>query len=453
MSMQEYGLPQVFGQPAPWVGFANFRTILEDDYFWTVLWRTLIFCFVNVALTMVLGVLIALLLDALGKGMRLLVSASLIVAWAMPALTATIVWQWMFDTEYGLVNWALDRQGESWFANQLTFFMVATIIVVWMGVPFIAFTVYAALTQIPGEMVEAARLDGARFRDIFRYVVAPGPQADPADPHVAVGDLGLPRVHPDLRAAEGGRDHPRHQPARRLRLPHLDRREPLRHRCGRRRRHGADHGDPDDGLPPRDAAGRRSCEQRAERAAVRSGSRSTRPAPSSPLVALFPVYWMVLTSFKRNSEVRTLTPSFLPTNPTLDNYRTVFERDFFWTAMRNSAMVTVTVVFLALTIAFFAAVAISRFRFRGRKAFIIAVIVIQMVPAEALIISLFQVLDGRQLTNRIIGLSLTYLIFVLPFTIWTLRGFVVRRAARAGGGRPRRRRQPLRCVHAGDAAA
>ncbi len=142
------------------------------------------------------------------------------------------------------------------------------------------------------------------------------------------------------------------------------------------------------------------------------------------LVALFPVYWMVLTSFKRNSEVRTLTPQFLPTHPTLNNYRRVFERDFFWTAMRNSAMVTVTVVFLALVIAFFAAVALSRFRFRGRIAFIIAVIGIQMIPAEALIISLFQVLDARELTNRIIGLSLTYLIFVLPFTIWTLRGFV-----------------------------
>ena len=81
--------------------------------------------------------------------MRLFVSASLIIAWAMPALTATIVWQWMFDTEYGLVNWALGRQGESWFANQLTFFMIATIIVVWMGIPFVAFTVYAGLTQIP----------------------------------------------------------------------------------------------------------------------------------------------------------------------------------------------------------------------------------------------------------------------------------------------------------------
>jgi N,N'-diacetylchitobiose transport system permease protein len=173
LSMQEYGLPQVFGQPAPWVGFANFRTILEDSYFWTVLWRTLIFCFINVVLTMVLGVLIALLLNALGKGMRLLVSASLIIAWAMPALTATIVWQWIFDTEYGLVNWALDRQGESWWANQLTFFMVATIIVVWMGIPFVAFTVYAGLTQIPADIIEAAKIDGAGFGDVFRYVILP----------------------------------------------------------------------------------------------------------------------------------------------------------------------------------------------------------------------------------------------------------------------------------------
>jgi N,N'-diacetylchitobiose transport system permease protein len=141
-------------------------------------------------------------------------------------------------------------------------------------------------------------------------------------------------------------------------------------------------------------------------------------------IALFPVYWMVLTSFRRNSEILTLTPSFVPTNATLTNYRTVFERDYFWTAMRNSALVTLTVVFLALAVGFLSALAISRFRFRGRTIFIIVVIAIQMVPAEALIISLFQVLDGRELTNRIIGLSLTYLIFVLPFTIWTLRGFV-----------------------------
>jgi N,N'-diacetylchitobiose transport system permease protein len=162
---------------------------------------------------------------------------------------------------------------------------------------------------------------------------------------------------------------------------------------------------------------------------ARSRRRMTRVAVNAAgvvvtVIALFPVYWMVLTSFRRNVDIHSLTPSFVPTNATLNNYRTVFERDYFWTAMRNSALVTLTVVFLALAVGFLAALALSRFRFRGRVAFVVAVIAIQMIPSEALIISLFQVLDGRDLTNRIIGLSLTYLIFVLPFTIWTLRGFV-----------------------------
>jgi N,N'-diacetylchitobiose transport system permease protein len=142
------------------------------------------------------------------------------------------------------------------------------------------------------------------------------------------------------------------------------------------------------------------------------------------VVALFPVYWMVLTSLRRGSDIKAPTPSFLPTNATLDNYRRVFERDYFWTAMRNSVMVTTIVVVAALFVGFLAALALSRFRFRGRRGFLATVIIVQMVPAEALIISLFQVLDDRGLTNQIIGLSLTYLVFVLPFTIWTLRGFV-----------------------------
>jgi len=142
------------------------------------------------------------------------------------------------------------------------------------------------------------------------------------------------------------------------------------------------------------------------------------------VLALFPVYWMVLTAFRPGREIRTLTPSFLPTNATLDNFRRVFEREYFWTSMRNSAMVTGVVVVLALVVAFLAAVALARFRFRGRKAFLVTILVVQMIPAEALIISLFRILDGRHLTNTVIGLALTYLVFVLPFTIWTLRGFV-----------------------------
>jgi N,N'-diacetylchitobiose transport system permease protein len=172
-SGQEYGMAQVFGAPARWVGLANFRRLFDDPYFWTVVRRTIVFCFVNVALTMSLGVLVALLLNSLGSKMRLLVSTSLILAWAMPALTATVVWQWIFDSEYGLANWVFDRQGESWLADPMSFFGVATIIVVWMGIPFVAFTVYAGLSQVPADLLEAASLDGAGSVARFRYIFVP----------------------------------------------------------------------------------------------------------------------------------------------------------------------------------------------------------------------------------------------------------------------------------------
>jgi N,N'-diacetylchitobiose transport system permease protein len=138
----------------------------------------------------------------------------------------------------------------------------------------------------------------------------------------------------------------------------------------------------------------------------------------------FPVYWMVVTSFRSRLDIQSVNPRPLPLPGTLDNYRTVFDREFFFDALRNSLVVTSLTVVLAMVVAFFAAIAISRYRFIGRRAFIVIVLLVQMVPAEALIISLFGVLDGWRLTNTIAGLTLTYLAFVLPFTIWTLRGFV-----------------------------
>jgi N,N'-diacetylchitobiose transport system permease protein len=141
-------------------------------------------------------------------------------------------------------------------------------------------------------------------------------------------------------------------------------------------------------------------------------------------VFTFPVYWMVLTSFRRGVDIQQPTPEFVPSPGTLQNYRKVFERDYFWTAVKNSLTVTLSVLVLALVIAFLAAVSVSRFKFRGRKAFIVTVLLVQMVPAEALIISLFRILDGWELVNTVLGLTLTYIAFVLPFTIWTLRGFV-----------------------------
>jgi N,N'-diacetylchitobiose transport system permease protein len=178
-SLFEYGRAQIFGAPPIFVGFDNYLAVLSDSEFWQVLGRSLAFCLANVVLTMLLGVAIAVLLTKLGKGFKLLVSVGLLLAWAMPALTASVVWGWMFDSERGVINWLLtnvtgvDFVGHSWLIQPLSFFFVATIIVTWQAIPFVAFTTFAALTQVPGEVLEAAAIDGATGWQRFRHIVFP----------------------------------------------------------------------------------------------------------------------------------------------------------------------------------------------------------------------------------------------------------------------------------------
>ena len=154
-------------------------TILTDPDFWGVLGRSVLFAAVCVVATMILGVLVALLLNSLGKVLRTLVSVGLLLAWAMPPLSATIVWGWIFDTQYGVLNYVLtnwfglDFEGHSWLIDPLSFFFVAAIIIVWGAVPFVAFTVYAGLTQVPDEVLEAAQLDGAGGTQRFLLIVVP----------------------------------------------------------------------------------------------------------------------------------------------------------------------------------------------------------------------------------------------------------------------------------------
>ena len=178
LSFHEYGLAQQFGRPAEWVGLDNYRSLITDVYLWKVLLRTVAFCLVNAALTMVLGLAVALLMRLMSGPVRLLVQAGLLLAWAMPVVASLTVWQWLFDTQYGVVNWTLshlgaDYEGHSWLLNPLSFYFVATVIVVWMSVPFVAFTGYAALTQVSEDLTEAAELDGASARQRLRHVVLP----------------------------------------------------------------------------------------------------------------------------------------------------------------------------------------------------------------------------------------------------------------------------------------
>lgn len=142
------------------------------------------------------------------------------------------------------------------------------------------------------------------------------------------------------------------------------------------------------------------------------------------VASLFPVYWMVNTSLLPASAVRSTTPHWWPDEFTLSNYQEALGDDSLVNALFNSMAVTGITLVVALAFAFLGAVAVSRYRFRTRTSFIVAILVIQMIPAEAMIVSVFRVLDGWYLLNTIIGLSFVYIAFVLPFTIWTLRGFV-----------------------------
>jgi N,N'-diacetylchitobiose transport system permease protein len=117
---------------------------------------------------------------AIGKASRITLQVALLLAWGTPVLASMTVWQWLFDSQYGVINWVLanvfgleDMAGHSWIIEPLSFYFVATVIVVWMSVPFVAFTAYAALTQVSEDLTEAAELDGASAPQRLRYVVLP----------------------------------------------------------------------------------------------------------------------------------------------------------------------------------------------------------------------------------------------------------------------------------------
>jgi N,N'-diacetylchitobiose transport system permease protein len=142
------------------------------------------------------------------------------------------------------------------------------------------------------------------------------------------------------------------------------------------------------------------------------------------LACAFPVYWMVSTSFLPRNEIRGADPTWHPFGGTADNYRRLFDGGAFPDSLRVSLTVTLLTVAVTLLFAFLASVAISRFRFKGRKSFVATLLVIQMIPAEGLFISQYKMLEGMSLLNSVLGLTLVYVAAVLPFTIWTLRGFV-----------------------------
>jgi N,N'-diacetylchitobiose transport system permease protein len=142
-------------------------------------------------------------------------------------------------------------------------------------------------------------------------------------------------------------------------------------------------------------------------------------------VMVFPVFWMISTAFKPNDEIVSLSPTWISLHPTLAHFRDAINRPYFWEDVKNSLIVVTTTVVISVTLAFLAAVALARYRFRVRNVFIVLVIGIQMLPQAGLIIPLYVVLARYHQVNALSGLVVTYLTFVLPFCVWTLRGFLL----------------------------
>ena len=177
ISFQDYGLRALFTGQAPWTGFADYEHVFTGGEFGPVLLRTLVFCTALVLGTLLIGMLVALLLGALGSRLRTAVTFSLICAWAMPSVAATLVWQWLFQPGYGVVNWLLTELGifgnltqHAWFASSFSAFCVIWLLVVWQSVPFVALTLRAGLSQIPRSYYETAAISGAGAWTSFRVV-------------------------------------------------------------------------------------------------------------------------------------------------------------------------------------------------------------------------------------------------------------------------------------------
>ncbi|MEY3109003.1 MAG: hypothetical protein RL730_1354 [Actinomycetota bacterium] len=178
LSFQKYGLEEIISGVPVWLGFENFRVLLADPEFWIVLRRTFLFTFGMVAVSIIVGAWLAHLMVRMNPVIRWILNTTLILVWAMPALVGISVWKWMFSYEFSIITSTINRLGfdfaqRNWFTNTFSGFSIIGGIVAWGAVPFITISIYAALTQVPKELLEAAAIDGANRRQMFRSVILP----------------------------------------------------------------------------------------------------------------------------------------------------------------------------------------------------------------------------------------------------------------------------------------
>ncbi len=180
LSFQNMRLRELIsGRTPPWVGFDQYTRVLSDGVFWGVVGRTVAFTVVSVLLSIVLGLGVALLMRRVARGVRLFMVVAMMFVWALPQLVAAQIFRWMTDSDFGVVNYMIDKlpgvnyQNHSWFVSAWQGWTVITVLVVWAGIPFLAITLNAGLTQVPKELLEAATVDGASPWQALRNIILP----------------------------------------------------------------------------------------------------------------------------------------------------------------------------------------------------------------------------------------------------------------------------------------
>ena len=180
ISFYDYGQPQAAGTaPLTFLGFANYTDLLGDITFWTVLAKTVGFAGVCVLGGLVVGTALAILATRVRSLPRMLLFLAALGAWATPAIAGSYVWLFLFDTDFGLVNEILVKIGfdgmahHSWTYGTYSTFGLVAAEVIWCSFPFVMVTMYAGIQAIPGEVLEAASLDGASWFRISKSVILP----------------------------------------------------------------------------------------------------------------------------------------------------------------------------------------------------------------------------------------------------------------------------------------
>lgn len=177
-SFTDYDQRSLFTGAYDSVGFAQYVRILTDSAFWLSLVRTVLFTAAMVLGSILIGAAVSHLMTRIPTALRYVVTVVLICAWGMPNVASSLVWNWLFQPGYGVVNWFLtqlrvfgDMTATDWGNSAGTAYASIWMLVVWQAVPFIALTLYAAETQIPIEVKEAVRLDGGSELVVYRVIV------------------------------------------------------------------------------------------------------------------------------------------------------------------------------------------------------------------------------------------------------------------------------------------